>query len=86
MIKRIDVALLAIAALSFSTFISVTPIARADDDPHAEYHPGGLPTKKDTPMKEAERERKTKYEDLEMNKWPPDLWPRDKDDKKDDPK
>lgn len=72
-----------ISGAIFGTILFVgalfTPAAKADDDdPHAEYHPGGLPTKKDTPMKEAEKERKSKYEDLEMNKWPPDLWQRDK--------
>lgn len=80
--------LFSVASLAtiISMFALQPPAAQADDDdPHAEYHPGGLPTKKDTPMKEAEKERKKKYEDLELNKWPPDLWKRDND-KDDDPK
>lgn len=64
----------------------LVPAAKADDDdPHAEYHPGDIPTKKSTPPKQAEKDRKSKYDDLEMNKWPPDLWPRDKSDKDDKP-
>ena len=54
-------------------------------DPHEEQHPKGIPTRKNTPMREAEKQRKDKYDDLEMNKWPPDLWDRDKQNK-DSPK
>ena len=84
MLKNLTGAIAASLALTFCTF-SVSPAIADDDDPHAEYHPGGLPTKKDTPMKDAEKQRRSKYEDLEMNKWPPDLWPRDKSDKDDKP-
>lgn len=39
------------------------------DDPHDEIHPGGLPTKKETEPKRAERERQENYPF--GNHWPP---------------
>lgn len=69
-------------AVCASLLIGALQFVNAEDDdykgdPHAEQHPKGIPTRKNTPMKEAEKERKHKYDDLEMNKWPPDLWDRD---------
>ena len=86
MIRKITEALCASLTLIFNIVLATAPAtADDDDDPHAEYHPSGIPTKKNIPTKQAERDRKDKYDNLEMNKWPPDLWPRDDDNKSDKP-
>ena len=42
-----------------------------DDDPHREIHPKDIPTRKQTPLRQAEKDRKDEYKKLRFNEWPP---------------
>ncbi len=93
MTRKISELVLVTFGLLFSFFCCPGAANAEDDyDPHAEYHPDGLPTKQSLPTKQriptkqAEKDRKDKYDNLEMNKWPPDLWPRDQNDRDDPPR